>query len=216
MARSPALALSAVARSHGSTRRRGCASPTTADARPLAAGLTDTTLGDEGVVRRRRRRARQPIDLALARRAGSGLPRVTAATQDRFVPQMLNLEALGGVDFKKGCFPGQEVVARSQYLGKLKRRTTLASIDGTNPFCRCRRQRRLEQRDDHEPVRRWSSTPSAGPDRTNRPCWSSCRSTLFASDHAAGRLGRRRPVADHRAAAVSVLPDNEVFVRPKL
>jgi folate-binding Fe-S cluster repair protein YgfZ len=39
---------------------------------------------------------------------------------------MVNLEALGGVDFKKGCYPGQEVVARSQYLGKLKRRTLLA------------------------------------------------------------------------------------------
>ena len=51
----------------------------------------------------------------------SGLPRIVTATQDRFVPQMLNLEALGGVDFKKGCYPGQEVVARSQYLGKLKR-----------------------------------------------------------------------------------------------
>ena len=58
----------------------------------------------------------------------AGLPLITAATQDRFVPQMVNLEALGGVDFKKGCYPGQEVVARSQYLGKLKRRMALASL----------------------------------------------------------------------------------------
>jgi folate-binding Fe-S cluster repair protein YgfZ len=42
---------------------------------------------------------------------------------------MINLELLGGVNFKKGCYPGQEIVARSQYLGKLKRRTALASVD---------------------------------------------------------------------------------------
>ena len=55
----------------------------------------------------------------------SGVPRVMAATADQFVPQMLNLELLGGVNFKKGCYPGQEVVARSQYRGTLKRRTYL-------------------------------------------------------------------------------------------
>lgn len=59
----------------------------------------------------------------------AGLPVITVATQDKFVPQMINLEALGGVDFKKGCFPGQEVVARSQYLGKLKRRMTGAHLE---------------------------------------------------------------------------------------
>jgi len=52
----------------------------------------------------------------------AGLPDVVAATQERFLPQMLNLDVLGGVHFQKGCYPGQEVVARSQYLGKLKRR----------------------------------------------------------------------------------------------
>jgi folate-binding protein YgfZ len=52
----------------------------------------------------------------------AGLPEVCAATQERFVPQMLNLDVLGGVHFRKGCYPGQEVVARSQYLGKLRRR----------------------------------------------------------------------------------------------
>jgi folate-binding protein YgfZ len=55
----------------------------------------------------------------------SAVPRVVAATADQFVPQMLNLELLGGVNFKKGCYPGQEVVARSQYRGTLKRRTYL-------------------------------------------------------------------------------------------
>jgi folate-binding protein YgfZ len=59
----------------------------------------------------------------------AGVPQVTAATQEQFVPQMINLELLGGVNFKKGCYPGQEIVARSQYLGKLKRRTSLASVD---------------------------------------------------------------------------------------
>jgi folate-binding protein YgfZ len=59
----------------------------------------------------------------------SGLPRVTAATVDQFVPQMLNLELLGAVSFKKGCYPGQEVVARSQYRGTLKRRTYLVGSD---------------------------------------------------------------------------------------
>jgi folate-binding protein YgfZ len=59
----------------------------------------------------------------------AGVPLITAATQEQFVPQMINFELLGGVNFKKGCYPGQEIVARSQYLGKLKRRTALATID---------------------------------------------------------------------------------------
>ncbi|MEX5745909.1 folate-binding protein YgfZ [Massilia sp. X63] len=64
----------------------------------------------------------------------AGVPQIGAATQEQFVPQMVNLELLGGVNFKKGCYPGQEVVARSQYLGKLKRRTALATVD--NPAAR--------------------------------------------------------------------------------
>jgi folate-binding protein YgfZ len=58
----------------------------------------------------------------------AGMPLVTTATQEKFVPQMINFELIGGVNFKKGCYPGQEIVARSQYLGKLKRRMHLASI----------------------------------------------------------------------------------------
>lgn len=61
----------------------------------------------------------------------AGLPDVFAATQEKFVPQMINLEVLGGVNFKKGCYPGQEVVARSQYLGKLRRRMGIAHIEGS-------------------------------------------------------------------------------------
>lgn len=49
-------------------------------------------------------------------------PLITAATQDQFVPQMVNLEKLGGIDFQKGCYPGQEIVARAQYRGQVKRR----------------------------------------------------------------------------------------------
>jgi folate-binding protein YgfZ len=58
----------------------------------------------------------------------AGVAHISKATQEQFVPQMVNYELLGGVNFKKGCYPGQEIVARSQYLGKLKRRTTLVSI----------------------------------------------------------------------------------------
>lgn len=61
----------------------------------------------------------------------AGIPTVLAATQEKFVPQMINFEVLGGVDFRKGCYPGQEVVARSQYLGKLRRRMHLAHVDDT-------------------------------------------------------------------------------------
>jgi folate-binding protein YgfZ len=59
----------------------------------------------------------------------SGLPTIEAATADQFVPQMLNFELIGGVDFQKGCYPGQEIVARSQYRGTLKRRMFLFDCD---------------------------------------------------------------------------------------
>ncbi len=59
----------------------------------------------------------------------AGVPVVVPATQDQFVPQMANMEALYGVSFQKGCYPGQEIVARSQYLGKIKRRMYLAHVD---------------------------------------------------------------------------------------
>jgi folate-binding protein YgfZ len=58
---------------------------------------------------------------------------VFAATQEKFVPQMINFEVLGGVNFKKGCYPGQEIVARSQYLGKLKRRMQIAHAAVESP-----------------------------------------------------------------------------------
>ena len=60
----------------------------------------------------------------------AGVPQITQPTQEQFVPQMVNYEVIGGVNFKKGCYPGQEIVARSQYLGKLKRRMLRASVAG--------------------------------------------------------------------------------------
>lgn len=60
----------------------------------------------------------------------AGIAHVNQHTQEKFVPQMINFELVGGVNFRKGCYPGQEIVARSQYLGKLKRRMTLAQIPG--------------------------------------------------------------------------------------
>jgi len=63
----------------------------------------------------------------------AGIPTVYQATSDAFVPQMVNLQLIEGVSFTKGCYTGQEVVARMQYLGKLKRRMYRAVIDGDTP-----------------------------------------------------------------------------------
>jgi folate-binding protein YgfZ len=70
-----------------------------------------------------------------ATEVASGIPRIVAASQDQFVPQMVNLESVGGVDFKKGCYPGQEVVARSQYRGAIKRRLFLAKVQIPSESC---------------------------------------------------------------------------------
>ena len=59
----------------------------------------------------------------------SGVATLTVPIADAFVPQMLNYESIGGVSFKKGCYPGQEVVARSQFRGTLKRRGYLLRAD---------------------------------------------------------------------------------------
>ncbi|PPC93463.1 MAG: folate-binding protein YgfZ [Methylotenera sp.] len=60
----------------------------------------------------------------------AGIPEVNVQTQEAFVPQMLNLDALQAINYKKGCYTGQEIVARTHYLGKVKRRTQLAHISG--------------------------------------------------------------------------------------
>jgi folate-binding protein YgfZ len=59
----------------------------------------------------------------------AGIPVILPQTQEEFVPQMANLDLIGAVNFKKGCYPGQEIVARMQYLGKTKRRMYLAHVD---------------------------------------------------------------------------------------
>jgi len=109
----PLGALLRVADAFGSPRYLWLASPDTADtvAAELAARLT--VAGEQ---------AWQLADIH------AGVPQIGPGTQEQFVPQMINFELLGGVNFKKGCYPGQEIVARSQYLGKLKRRTALATI----------------------------------------------------------------------------------------
>lgn len=61
--------------------------------------------------------------------ARSGIARVVAANSEQFVPQMVNWEVVGGVNFQKGCYPGQEVVARSQYRGTTKRRAYVVRAD---------------------------------------------------------------------------------------
>src|SRR5690606_37821235 len=59
----------------------------------------------------------------------AAVPHITPATQEQFVPQMINFELVDGVNFKKCCYPGQEIVARTHYLGKLKRRMLPAAFD---------------------------------------------------------------------------------------
>ncbi|ENH6337549.1 folate-binding protein YgfZ [Burkholderia vietnamiensis] len=60
----------------------------------------------------------------------AGEPRITQPVVEQFVPQMVNFDVIGAVNFRKGCYPGQEVVARSQYRGTIKRRTALAHVAG--------------------------------------------------------------------------------------
>ena len=64
----------------------------------------------------------------------AGRPLISAATQDQFVPQMVNFETLGAINFQKGCYPGQEIVARAQYRGEVKRRLKrIQAPAGTKP-----------------------------------------------------------------------------------
>jgi folate-binding protein YgfZ len=98
-------------------------------------GTEVTWQGERATVRVGDRRALQLVPLSQASEAATadesawslqeiraGRPLITAATQDLFVPQMVNYEKLGAVDFQKGCYPGQEIVARAQYRGEVKRR----------------------------------------------------------------------------------------------
>jgi folate-binding protein YgfZ len=62
----------------------------------------------------------------------AGIPDIELKTQEQFVPQMLNLDILNGINFKKGCYTGQEIVARTHYLGSVKRRTFLTCIESNS------------------------------------------------------------------------------------
>jgi folate-binding protein YgfZ len=140
----------------------------------------------------------------------AGIPQIVPAIQDRFVPQMINFEALGGVNFKKGCYPGQEVVARSQYLGKLKRRMTLAHLDSENPpapgadvFHSTRAAEAIGT------VVNAERSPEGGVDvLIEIPLEASSLGTL----HLEGPLGPSLALLD----LPYPLPQNEVFVRPRL
>ena len=74
-----------------------------------------------------------PVGLAgwHAVEIAAGEPRIVAKTQEEFIPQMINFVQVGGLSFKKGCYPGQEIVARTQYLGKIKRHMFRAALNGT-------------------------------------------------------------------------------------
>ncbi|MBV1959609.1 MAG: folate-binding protein, partial [Pseudomonadales bacterium] len=70
-----------------------------------------------------------------------GIPEISLSTTEQFIPQMLNLDLIGGISFKKGCYTGQEIIARSHYLGKQKRRlfrlqtnSTVAPLPGAGIF----------------------------------------------------------------------------------
>ena len=63
----------------------------------------------------------------------AGIPDIYLNTQEEFVPQMLNLDLLNAINFKKGCYTGQEIVARTHYLGKVKRRTQLMHLNTALP-----------------------------------------------------------------------------------
>ena len=63
----------------------------------------------------------------------SAIPQVYANTIETFIPQNINLELVDGVSFKKGCFPGQEIIARLKYLGKSKKRLIVARVNSVNP-----------------------------------------------------------------------------------
>ena len=63
----------------------------------------------------------------------AGIPLINASAQEKFTPQMLNLDLIGAVNFNKGCYPGQEIVARAHYLGRIKRRLLVATGEGLPP-----------------------------------------------------------------------------------
>lgn len=74
-----------------------------------------------------------PQELQTLPRILAGIPEVFADQREQWIPQMLNLDKLDGVDFSKGCYPGQEIVAKLHYKGGLKQRMFVCAIESANP-----------------------------------------------------------------------------------
>jgi folate-binding protein YgfZ len=125
----------------------------------------------------------------------SGIAMITQPIFEAFVPQMLNYESVGGVSFKKGCYPGQEVVARSQFRGTLKRRAYVAHTQGTPVVG----QEVFQARDTEQPcglVAACASNPSGGFDAIVS------MQTSAAADSADGRLS----LGSSSGASLTLLP----------
>jgi folate-binding protein YgfZ len=109
--------------------------PAQAQATPVAAGLWVVLAPQDHARVAAARQATRPgtaADWTLAL-IHAGIPTIVAATQEEFVPQMANFDLIGAVSFRKGCYTGQEIVARTQYRGILKKRMALAHVDGATP-----------------------------------------------------------------------------------
>ena len=106
----------------------GLSIPESGGNRASLGGIVSPLIGDAGRAFLLADHEPDSIDQSLERNDWSlldvraGLPTVVAATSEAFVPQMLNLDLLGGISFTKGCYVGQEIVARTQNLGRIKRR----------------------------------------------------------------------------------------------
>lgn len=74
----------------------------------------------------------QSAEQGLAHYLAAGIGRVLPQTRELFIPQMLNLQKLAGISFNKGCYTGQEIIARMQYLGKLKRHMQILTFSATH------------------------------------------------------------------------------------
>lgn len=98
----------------------------------LGVGITDhryLLIMDQGKLPERLEPDQRP-DLWLSALAVDGIPEVFAGSSEEFLPQGLNMDLLDAVNFRKGCYPGQEIVARLRYLGKLKQRMVRVRFEG--------------------------------------------------------------------------------------
>ena len=132
----------------------------------------------------------------------AGVPVITPPTQEQFVPQMVNMDLIGGLSFSKGCYPGQEIVARMHFLGTLKQRMYLAHL------C-CRRAsagRQALQRGSRRPGERHDRERRARAAKAASTRWRPCRSRARKRRDALEDAGR----AGADAAAAAVRSDDRV------